>query len=88
MKTIGSLTADQMLAQIRERDKDRQPDTPDDGAMTTKEWAAFWKIDRYRTAEEIRSAVASGLMERVDRKRQRLDGVVFTAPCYRWVGEG
>ncbi len=87
-KQIGNVTAAEMLAELNSLTASKKAAPPtDDDAKTIKEWALFWGINRYLASDKVAEGRAAGLIERVKRKRQRVDGVVATTTCFKWVGK-
>lgn len=91
VETLGVTTEEISAAEILERldslASTQQPDAPDDGARTAKEWGSLWGIDRQKAGRRVKAGLASGLMKAVTRRRPTLNGQSRSTTCYLWVGE-
>ncbi len=79
---LMGLSLDELLASLEEG----QPDpTPEDGWLTTTEWARHWGCSHYRAGRAIHTLLASGRMEWSRHPRQTDVGYSKREPVYRLV---
>ena len=80
-KTIGTLTAAEMLAQLEDEPEQREP-----GWLTCREWAKFFEVERARAGELLRKAEDKGKVIRRKFRMQTGRGV-YPVTTYKWIGK-
>lgn len=79
---LMGLTLDELLASVEEA---RPEPTPEDGWLTTREWAQHWGCSRYEASEAIHLFLETGKMEWSRHPRQTDVGYWKREPVYRLI---
>lgn len=81
---LMGLTLDELLASVEET----QPGpAPEDGWLTTREWAQHWRCTESKARTSIHLLLAAGKMEWSRQSRQTDIGYWKREPVYRLVAE-
>ena len=81
---LMGLTLDQLLASVEET----QPEpTPEDGWLTTKEWARHWRCSESKARTSIHLLLSTGRMQWGRHPRETDIGYWKREPVYRLVPE-
>lgn len=81
LKTIGTLTAAEMLAELEDEPEQREP-----GWLTCREWANFFSVERARAGELLRKAEDRGKVIRRKFKLMTNRGI-YPVTTYKWIGK-